>query len=72
MSDRVRSFAGPSLDPMDCLSAPGPIAGTARGAVLKSSVRLALFLGRSWTRKEVTYRAGKTTCVKTVTTKDSP
>ena len=29
MSDRGRSFAAPSVDPMDCLSARRPLAGTA-------------------------------------------
>ena len=28
MSDRARSFAAPSVDPMNCLSARRPIAGT--------------------------------------------
>jgi hypothetical protein len=68
MSDRVRSFAAPSVDPMDCLSARRAVAGTARGAVLKPPVRRAHFSGQSWTRKKVIYPTGSTTSVKTATT----
>jgi hypothetical protein len=39
MSDRGRSFAVPSVDPTDCLSARRPIAGTAERLL----VRLAFF-----------------------------
>jgi hypothetical protein len=45
---------------------------TARGSVLKPSVRPAHFSGQSWTRKKVRYRAGNTTNVKMVTTNGPP
>jgi hypothetical protein len=56
---------------MDRLSARRAIVGTARGAVLRPSVRLAHFSDRSWTRKRL-HRASSTTGVKTVSTNGPP
>lgn len=71
MSDRVRSFAVQLVDLMDCLSARRVIAGTARGALLRPSVRLALFLTGPGPEKRL-HRASSTTSVKTVSTDGPP